>query len=268
MNLRIEHVESDNGPTPYWHRQRVLFTEASVTVERGIRPNLALELNAPVRLVRSRIRYEDLGGQPFRPIPPDTHHRNETLTGVSDPRAFVHFGAVAGMWSVGARVGASVPIGRTEPNPFELGRLGLPHQHIQFGTGTWDPIASAEVGRALRAFQLQAGAYSRFSLDENTHGYRAGNLYNLHLIVSHRLAGRWGGFLGTDFTREEAERWSGRLEEEGNLGRTDVTMSVGLGRPVPGVGNLTLTTIVPIHSKARGEQSETPLAFSVRWSPF
>jgi hypothetical protein len=30
----------------------------------------------------------------------------------------------------------SLPIGKTEENPFELGDRGLSHQHIQFGSGT------------------------------------------------------------------------------------------------------------------------------------
>jgi len=268
MNLHINHIESDNGPVPYWHRQRILFTQASFTAERGIGRNLAVEAAVPFRVIRERIRFEDLSGQPFSPSPPDGHHRNETLTRVSDPRVLLHFGTVRGAWGFGVRGGTSIPLGTTVPNPFELGRLGLPHEHIQLGTGTWDPIASIAVSRALGSVQIQAGIYGRFALYENSHGYRAGNLYDVNLTGSRRIRGPWGGFLGADFTREEAERWSGRLEEEGNLGRSDASLSVGAGRPVPGIGNLSLTTIVPVHSEAKGEQAHLPLAFSLRWTPF
>ncbi len=201
-------------------------------------------------------------------MPPDVHHRNETLNGFSDPRLFAHLGTVRGVWSIGARIGTSIPIGRTEPNPFELGRLGLPHEHIQLGTGTWDPIVSAAAGRSFGHVQIEAGGYSRFSLYENDHGYRPGSLYNGNVSVSSRLTGRWGGFVGGSYTREEAERWSGRLEEEGNLGRTDVSLSLGVGRPVPGIGDLSLTTTLPLYSKARGEQAETPPVFALRWTAF
>jgi hypothetical protein len=266
MNLHIEHIESDNGPVPYWHVQHIIFTEAALTAARGMAPNLGLELVVPLRLVRSRIRYEDLARQPFTPVPPDVHHRNETLIGMSDPRFGAHFGTVLGGWSLGARAGATIPVGRTEPNPFELGRLGLPHEHIQFGTGTWDPVLSVVVARSFGRVQVEAGAYTRLSLYENAHGYRAGNLYNGSLAISRHIAGPWGGFLGTNLTREEAERWSGRLEEEGNLGRHDVTLSVGVGRPVAGVGSFAFTTTLPIHSEAHGEQADAPVVFSLGWS--
>ena len=86
MNLHIEHIESDNGPVSYWHVQRLLFTELDFTAARGLTQNLGLEAVLPLRLVRDRIRYEDLARQPFIPPVPDYHHRNETLTGVSDSR--------------------------------------------------------------------------------------------------------------------------------------------------------------------------------------
>jgi hypothetical protein len=266
MNLHIEHIESDNGPVSYWHVQRLLFTEVDVTAARGLSQNLGLEVVLPLRLVRGRIRYEDLARQPFVPPVPDYHHRNETLTGISDPRVFAHFGSAAGSWSYGARAGVSVPLGRTGPNPFELGRLGLPHEHIQFGTGTWIPILYAGVGRPIGHAQIQLAGQARFSLYENAHGYRPGNLYNASMSLSRALPGRWGGFLGLNLSREEAERWSGRLEEEGNLGRRDLSLTMGVGHPVAELGAFSFSATAPLSSKAEGEQSKTPWVFSLSWS--
>lgn len=220
-----------------------------------------------MRAVRSRIRYEDLNRQPYTPPIPDTHHRNETLTGLSDPRVFAHYGGVAGSWSYGARAGVSIPLGRTEPNPFALGRLGLPHQHIQFGTGTWNPMVSAGVGRPLGRVQVEGAGLAKLSLYENSHGYRAGNLYSLSVSASRHLVGRWGGSLGLNLIREEAERWDGRLEEEGNLGRRDVSVAMGVGRPVAGLGSFTFTALAPLHSEAHGEQANSAWIFSLTWSP-
>ena len=43
---------------------------------------------------------------------------------------------------VSTRFGTTIPIGRTEENPWKLGDAGIEHLHIQFGTGTFNPIAN------------------------------------------------------------------------------------------------------------------------------
>jgi hypothetical protein len=107
---------------------------------------LGVEAVVALRGVRTRIRFEDVRHQPIVVPNGSIHHRNETLSGPGDPWLLLHRAQVLGAWTLAARGGVSVPLGRTEPNPFDLGRRGLPHQHIQFGTGTWDPLVG--VGRA------------------------------------------------------------------------------------------------------------------------
>ena len=80
--------------------------------------------------VKAGENFEDLARQPYVPPRPDTHHRNETLLHVSDPQIALLLGRPAGAWTLNTSLGASVPLGGTEPNPFALGRLGLPHQHF------------------------------------------------------------------------------------------------------------------------------------------
>ena len=266
MNLHIEHIESDNGPVPYWHVQRLLVTEARLTAARGLGSNLGGEIIVPLRLVQSWIHYDDLARQPFVPSPPDVHHRNETLTHIGDPQLLVHGGGMLGTWSYGARLGVSAPLGRTEPNPFELGRMGLPHQHVQFGTGTWNPLLYTGMGHAFGRGRLEASGFARLTLYANEHGYQAGNLYNANLTLSHPLPGRWGGFVGGSFNREEAELWSGRLEEEGNLGRKDVFFSMGVGHPIGDLGSLSISTLAPLYTHVEGEQAESPWVLSLHWT--
>src|SRR5262249_52361251 len=141
---------------------------------RGLRPGLGLGLTVPLRMVRDRIRFEDLARQPYTPPNPDTHHRDETLTHLADPRVSLLASRAAGAWTVGGGVGTTIPLGRTEPNPFALGRLGLPHQHVQFGTGTWNPIANAVAARGLGAFGIHAAASATLVFSRNEHGYQPG----------------------------------------------------------------------------------------------
>jgi len=58
----------------------------------------------------------------------------------------------------------------------------------------------------------------------------------------------------------------GTIEEEGNLGRTDLLLAAGLGRPVPPAGFLGLQVRIPIRTWAHGEQVKYPLLVSLAWS--
>ena len=251
----------------YWHVQTITIVELDATIARGLRPGVGLELLAPLRLIRSRIRYEDMNRQPYALVYPDYHHRNETPVHFADPALSLHLARTSEPWTVAGRIGVSVPIGRTEPNPFELGRLGLPHEHFQFGTGTWDPVLSLAVGRDVGGGALSMTGLAHLAFYQNSHGYQAGNRYNLNVTASRPLFKGLEIMGAFDVTREEAEHWDGRLEEEGNLGRTDVLFSFGASSPMGKVGTLSVTIGLPVYSRVQGEQGEQPPVFTFGWSP-
>jgi hypothetical protein len=229
--------------------------------------NLGVDALLPVRLVRDRVHYQDLARQPYTPPNPGLHHRNETLTGFADPQVGVGYGRHLFPWTLAARAGLSIPLGRTEANPFELGRLGKWHQHIQFGTGTWDPLVSLAVGRTTGPIDLQLSGLGRFPTAENEHGYRAGRRYTLSLGGSSSLGKGWSANTGLQLAREEPEKWSGVIENEGNLGRTDLFLMLGGGRRLAPFGSLGASVQVPLASKTTGDQVDIPVIVSVQWSP-
>ena len=245
--------------------QDLFVSELVLTVGRGLGENVALELQAPFRLVRDRVHYLDLARQPYVPPNPGLHHRNETLAGISDPQLAVAVGREWDPWTVAGRLGLSIPLGRTEPNPFELGRRGLWHQHIQFGSGTWDPVMSLAVGRSAGPLDLGLSGTARVTLVENERGHRAGNRYSAQLSASPHLGDLWSANLGVLLAREETEKWDERIEEEGNLGRTDLFLSLGAGRAIPPIGAFGLGLQVPLLSEATGEQVEVPIIVSLTW---
>jgi hypothetical protein len=250
---------------PYWHDQHLLISELDLSVARGLRPGLGLSVTLPLRLVRDRIQFEDLARQPYVPPNPDTHHRNETLNHVADGQLEMLLTRHPGPWTLSVGLGTSVPVGKTEPNPFELGRLGLPHQHIQFGTGTWDPIVNMLAARGLGGFGFNANASARLSFYENGHGYHAGNRYAVALGGTHGVGGAWTASGGLSLNLEQAERWSGVIEEEGNLGRTDILAQAGLVRVMP-AGTFGASVQLPIRSWATGEQVKFPAFVSLTWT--
>jgi hypothetical protein len=167
-------------------------------------------------------------------------------------------------WTLAARAGVSIPLGRTEPNPFVLGDLGQPHQHVQLGTGTWDPVGSVMLARRLGAYSLTLSMMVRLALYENEHGYQAGDRALAGVMADRALFGRWRGSASFEVAREDPERWDGAFDtEEGNLGRTDFLVTAALLRPIDGVGAVRLAVTVPVASRVNGAQFDYPLILSV-----
>jgi hypothetical protein len=215
----------------YLHNQRTYPAELRAIAEVGVTRTLGLELQLPFRVIGTTIRYTTPDGQPYAPLDAGVHHRDETLAGISDPWLLGRWGARLGEFLLVLRAGVSIPLGRTEANPFALGDIGLRHQHIQFGTGTFDPVGGFQLSRTIATVQLAAYGQGQVSLYENTHGFRAparlfGGVQAAHLLVSKITGGA-----GVEILFEGAERWDGVIRQDGNLGRTEVLASFSFLRP-------------------------------------
>ena len=265
--MHNEHTSTEDGPPLVWHVQDIRVADVVAVAEYGLKPGLGLNLTAFYRQVTTRIHFLDDVREPIDLPEGDIHHRNETLNGVGDPWALVVGSRAFGPWSTAVRAGVSVPLGRTEENPFELGRRGLPHEHIQFGTGTWNPILGLSVGRHLGQVSLFGSALARVPLYANVHGYRAGDRFDASVVAERRLrGGPWRLQAGLDLAHERAERWNGVIEEEGNLGRTDLLVSGTLVRQVGAAGAFSLQVKVPLFTRAHGAQVDYPAIIGVAWS--
>src|SRR5262249_21724468 len=141
----------------------------------------------------------------------------------------------------------------------------LPHQHIQFGTGTWDPMLSVFAVRGGRTYGLSIAAAAKFPFYENSHGYQAGNRYSLVVSGARNLTAGWSANAGLNFAREEAETWSGKIEEEGNLGRADLFAQFGAAHAIGGMGSVSWTVQIPIRTWATGEQVDFPAVVTIGW---
>ena len=248
-----------------WHVQDLTITETAAAVARGFGGGFGLEYVAFLRHITTRIRFEDLDRRPLEVPNGDIHHRNETLVRPGDPWLMAVAGRRVGAWSAALRGGITIPLGKTEENPFDLGRRGLPHQHIQFGTGTWDPLAGASLGRRFGEVMTSASVLARLPVSENRHGYRAGRRLQLTTNADRRIRGPWRAQAGLDYARETAETWNGRIEEEGNLGRSDLLLSAGIARHF-GTRALILTAKVPLRTRSNGVQIDYPAIVALGWA--
>ncbi len=252
--MRIVHTERcpDIGPIcnvrqepPQVHDQRLTVAELRASIDRAVDDVFAVEFQLPVRMVVSGITYKRLDGTPFEPDYVNIHHRDETLFGLGDPWAVARASFGLGPLVAMARVGATIPLGSTVPDPFKLGDNGLAHQHVQFGTGIFQPIVGVAAAHLSGGWRVRGHALAILGLYDNRYGYRPG----------HRVLGGFGAdasvghtmlSFGADVAREQEEHWAGMAYVEGNLGRTDVLVNLGASRPLSAHWRWSLLVRIPV----------------------
>ena len=232
--MRTEHLAEcpDLGPacatnappSPYNHVQRIVALDTTIDAQLGILSWLSLAATVPYRVVVTRIRYTDPAGREYVPDPPDTHHRNETITGIADPTLAVLMGRAFGRFGFSIRVGAMLPLGKTlDEDPYQAGREGRAHEHIQLGTGVLRPIVGSAMGVDLGAIGVDGWFLGTGAFGTNGIGYRPGQRVAGGARVTSALGLRTFRFgLGAELSHESAETWQGIVGDDGNRGRTDV----------------------------------------------
>ena len=99
------------------------------------------------------------------------HHRNQTYRGIGDPRflagrQFTSVGRTDDWLTIS--MGLTIPLGETQEDPWILGDAGRQHDHIQLGTGTFDPTIDSRYSvRLNETWGMTAGATARWPLYEN-----------------------------------------------------------------------------------------------------
>jgi thiol-disulfide isomerase/thioredoxin len=250
---------------PQVHHTRLWIGELRLLAEYGLRAGLAAQAVVPFRIVDTRTRYTDLTGAPITLDYPSIHHHDETLAGVGDVQLLLHVAAVLGPVQAGVRAGVSLPTGTVHENPYLLGDLGLPHEHIQFGTGTFDPLLGADVARAFARWSVAGFAQAQLPLYQGRHGYQAGARFLAG--VSGAAWRRPGGAtlrLGAVALHERAERWDGRVPtDDGNQGRTDLFVGPGLTVPFGGDWSASLDLRVRAYGHTVNAQLDLPVVLDL-----
>ncbi|HEY8132424.1 MAG TPA: hypothetical protein VII12_11075 [Thermoanaerobaculia bacterium] len=190
------------------HHVRLALTHWEMTIDRGLSNHMQISLRLPYDIKEMRVRYTTLDGAPFVPPYGDIHHRNETLRGISDGSLMLDWSPQS-QWLFG--LGTTLPLGHTVPDPVALGRLGLKHEHIQFGSGTLQPILAAQWSKT-GTVPLFARVEGRLSLYENGNGYRAPNTFTWTAGPSFGL-GRFWLAPSVSGQYQTVGRWNGAIDE-------------------------------------------------------
>jgi hypothetical protein len=201
---------------PHRHVIRLNLYHAELFAGYGVGAGSQVSLRIPYDVKDQRVRYTTLDGAPFVPPYGDIHHRTETLWGVSDADllywkepSFLQ-GATSGL---AVALGTSLPIGKTVPDPVRLGLEGKKHEHLQFGSGTFDPriVVSAyqRAGRVLIGEAVDA----RLPVYQSPGGYRPPVNVQWGFGPSLPL-GRWSLSLQYSGQYQSVGKWHG-VEDEG-----------------------------------------------------
>lgn len=154
------------------HHVRLALTHSELDAAYGIRPGFAVSFRLPYDVKDQHVRYTTLTGEPFMPPYGDIHHRTETLRGISDGDLLVLWAPptqTTSRWHLG--FGTTLPLGRTVPDPIELGREGKIHEHLQFGIGVFAPEAEIGWTRPLDAFTASALIQATIPMTTNNRGF-------------------------------------------------------------------------------------------------
>lgn len=214
------------------HDQRVTPVEARLQTEYAFSDVWGAELQVPLRTVFAEVHYETPNGDHYEPIDEGVHHRNEVLFGLGDPWLLGRVQLDIGKLALVLRAGFTLPLGRTEENPFALGDQGLTHQHIQMGTGTFDPVGAVELERRWRRYYLRGYLLASGALYENRHGFLAPFRAQTGAFFGWLLGRSTSLESGLELMHEAPERWDGQVEQDGSLGRTELMFAAGLSQAI------------------------------------
>lgn len=175
------------------------------------------------------------------------HHRNHTYRGIGDPRVlagrqFTSVGRTADWLTIS--MGLTFPLGETQEDPWILGDAGRKHDHIQLGTGTFDPtIDTRYFTRFNEAWGMTAGATARWPLYENDKTYRGPFDLTADASVRYQLTNRWNASAGYHLLAQGYAHWDGERDE--NTGVIAHSIQVGLATTVGG-NSLSLGAFFPV----------------------
>jgi hypothetical protein len=201
---------------PHRHVIRLNLYYADLFAAYGLGANSQVSLRVPYDVKDQHVRYATLDGSPFVPPYGDIHHRTETLWGVSDADLLywkvpaLLQGAASG---VTIAIGTTLPIGKTVPDPVRLGLEGKKHEHLQFGSGTFDPKLVVSAYQRSGRFLIGEAVEARLPVYESPGGYRPPINLQWGLGPS-ALLGRWSVSLQYLGQYQTVGKWHG-LEDEG-----------------------------------------------------
>ncbi|MEC7986975.1 MAG: hypothetical protein VX278_17535, partial [Myxococcota bacterium] len=192
------------------HDQGLIFLNLTNTALYSFGDGWQASLMVPFQVRLLRIDYYLADNQEsYTPPYAGIHHRNESLIGLGDFEVSAQRLVPFGRSGLGVSVGTTIPVGRIEENPYDLGAESKEHQHIQMGTGAFVPLLEVV---AFHPFQ-QSGLLGRVRFEipfyENTYRYQSGRAVRWSAGYWRTLFAQSVGFIQIQGTHESSDEWYG-----------------------------------------------------------
>jgi hypothetical protein len=220
----------DEVPVQELHDHQVLLApvELGLSGEWAFDDKWGVEASLPVRSVWASVSYQTPDGADYEPVDADVHHRDETVAGLADGRLMARYGrSLGGVW-VAARLGTTVPLGATEEDPFSAGDVGKKHQHIQLGSGAFEPVMSLDATWGGISQQTTAYVTLQQPLYANDKGFEAGRRLLAGAQVGLKAAPDLLLSLLGEVGHEGGDQWQGVVRSDGMTGLTEVRTGAAL----------------------------------------
>ena len=259
-------------PIPdHLHDQGITLLRLEPGVTAGLSKGFQVSFHLPVDLKVSTIDYRLEDGSVFDPPYGDVHHRNETLFGLGDARVMARWSGQipASPLLLGFALGAALPTGKTEEDPFVASSREETHQHLQFGNGTVDPLASILLILTGPDVGLLATANGRFPLYANSKGYRGPRLIDVSVGPTLRLAEPLRAVqlqLTGTFEWASPELWGGLPGE--NSGMWAVSTRLGLSWNITPQLAIQANLMARLYEQSGGAQISRPVTLTLGVSGF
>lgn len=232
VGLRVSHVAAcpEVAPTDcaerdipaHTHDLAVAWTRARLGAAYGLGKGLHVALELPLDLRVVEADYATLDGAPYEPPYEDIHHRDAVIAGPADGQLTLHLYRPVGRTIASGWLGSTLPLGRTEEDPFAAARNGEWHEHIQLGAGL--PLVATGLSAVLPGrWGGLASTGAQIPVATNRKGYKAPLVLTANLGPSFQATPRLGLFGGGSVVVESAERWHG----EAHGGRAAASVDLG-----------------------------------------
>lgn len=246
-------------PIPdHLHEVGITFVRASLLGTLGLGRGLSVEAELFFDAKMLTAEYTTLGGDAFDPPYGDIHHRDEVLWGGAAPVLALRWDRdLARSVRLGLRGGVSLPLGDTTENPEPLTAQSLPHQHMQIGSDTFDPVVGAIAAWTPAKWGIYGRVDARLPLYESAKGYRAGAQVDVAIGPGYEFRPDWFGFAQLGFSHTGEETWDGVASEHSS--RDALRLVLGGHAAVGERWRIGPVIQIELASRAAGGSFEQPL---------
>jgi len=175
----------------------------------GLGRGFQLGLNVPLGVRQADVTYTTTDGALYDPPYSDIHHRDEVLWGLNDGTVSMQWFQRLEMWTLGGLMGSTIPLGRTEPDPFAAAEKGLAHQHSQFGSGSPIPILGLQGVMGGAHLGAVASTTVMLPVFENKEGYKAPTTFTSMIGPRWTVRPHWSVLGTTGLIWSGPDSWSG-----------------------------------------------------------